>query len=517
MRYNRLEMIERQSSIVRNHAFQLIGLGLFALLIRILAGTLIHFDGLYGQDPYAYYDYAQDLAQALAAGQQPPPFFWPLGYPLLVVVGSLFTGWRPLAGQLISIIAGASVAPLVYLLVLEIRPRAQAGALAAGLLAATAGQLTLSSLSVMADTAALAWATLSAWAMLRYLRFPTAGWLGLAAFSLGWAVITRWVYGLVVLPWAAAAVFSWRTAGWPWSRRFSHMGLAVLVGGLILGLQFLLSIGQPEAFTGDLQVYSWSPANAWQRTVTNPDGTFHYEWPAAIFYARPMLHPSYVVPLLFPFWLLGVAVFWHDRRRLAAQGILILGWVLVIYVFLAGVPWQNWRFPLSFFPPLLVLIGMGFQAAWHWLARSKTSKRPRVSLLIGWMVLCIIWTLVWSMRDVRNFASWANERVAAAQWTEAQLPPEATVITSDLTLTLEHKTDLAVEEIYLLNESDLDHLLAEEPELFLLLNLENIANQWAGLSPAENLDWLHQHAELTKLGTWPPYTLFRIDSPDNHD
>ena len=51
----------------------------------------VPFDGLYGQDAYAYLDYAGALRTALLNGSPPPPFFWPIGYPLHIVAFSWLT------------------------------------------------------------------------------------------------------------------------------------------------------------------------------------------------------------------------------------------------------------------------------------------------------------------------------------------------------------------------------------------------------------------------------------------
>jgi 4-amino-4-deoxy-L-arabinose transferase-like glycosyltransferase len=185
---------------------------------------------------------------------------------------------------MVSILAGALIAPLVYLIVLEIEPRARQGGWVAGLLAATAAQLMLSSLSYMADAAGLAWLTLSALAMLRYTRTTALHWLALSAFALGWAVLTRWAFALAVFPWALAATLAWQQAGLPWTQRIRAAGLAVLIGGIVLGSQFLPGLGRGElAHTGDLEVVGWNPANAFKSTITNSDGTFHYERPVGLF------------------------------------------------------------------------------------------------------------------------------------------------------------------------------------------------------------------------------------------
>ena len=55
-------------------------LGLPIVIMGIV--TLRRFDGLYGQDAFAYYDYATGpLRAALLSLKLPPPFTWPPGSP----------------------------------------------------------------------------------------------------------------------------------------------------------------------------------------------------------------------------------------------------------------------------------------------------------------------------------------------------------------------------------------------------------------------------------------------------
>src|SRR5260370_30251322 len=76
----------------------------------LVALALTRFDGLYGQDSFAYFHYATGpLHQTLLHLQPPPPFFWPPGYPLLVAAMSVVVGIIPVAGQIVSIAAGVAV------------------------------------------------------------------------------------------------------------------------------------------------------------------------------------------------------------------------------------------------------------------------------------------------------------------------------------------------------------------------------------------------------------------------
>lgn len=175
------------------------GLLSLALFARVLLIWQTKFDGLYGQDPFAYLDYAAALKLSLARGEWPPPFFWPIGYPTLIIVFSLFLPFNS-AAQAVSVIASALAGVLTYLMTREIldgQPHATAAGLFAGLIIAFSGQMLISSLSVMSDAAGVFWASLSTFALTRFYRRRAKLWLALAGFALGWAIVTRWIFTLL--------------------------------------------------------------------------------------------------------------------------------------------------------------------------------------------------------------------------------------------------------------------------------------------------------------------------------
>jgi 4-amino-4-deoxy-L-arabinose transferase-like glycosyltransferase len=481
---------------------------LFALLVRVVAIQLTRldgrtpFDGLYGQDSFAYYGYALALRQALLAGELPPPFFWPMGYPLVIGWMSLFLGSGPAAGQWVSVLAGAGLAPLVYQLVGAYRPFAWRGGVVAGLLTAVAGQLLLSSVLVMADAVALFWATLSAWLMVRYVQRLSVRWLVGAAVAISLATLTRWVYGLLVLPWGMAAWLAWRQAGWGWWRMGWAAVTAVAIGLALLALQLAPDwVRGISSYTGDLQVYSWHVANAWRKEVVNGDGRFMYEYITAYFYARPAIHPAYIFPLLAPFWLLGL---WSIRRQQVALLVLLVGWVGVVYLFLAGVPWQNWRFPLTFFSPLLVLVGLG----WDWLWGRLAAQWRR--WLWVYTALALVGSLAWAVRDVGRFTVWANDRRDTAVAIAADLPADATLIAFDLTATLQQYTAVETHELFNLTDGELAQMVGSGTAVYLLLNPDNVRQQWVGKTPERHFSWLQTERTLTPIATYGPYVLYHI-------
>jgi len=474
-----------------------------ALAVRAAVRLVSGFDGLYGQDPFAYLGYAVRLHDALLAFQPPPPFFWPIGYPLLAALAMLVVGPHAAAAQLVSVLAGAAVAPLVYLLVREVDEDARAGALLAGAAAAVGAQLLLSSVSVMSDACGLAWVVLSALAMARFARRCEARWLAAAALALALAVLTRWVYALAALPWAVAAVLAWRQARVRLARAVAAAALAVGLGAAVLGGQFVWHArGAGPSHAGDLQVVRWDPANAVRATVRNSDGVFRYRYPIGLFYALPALHPAFLFPLLAPFLLLGVAALRTVPRPIA---LLLAGWLATVWVFLAGIAWENPRFSLALLAPLLCLLGLGGERALRW--RPARGARAAVA---GVCALGLAGMLAWAIRDLRALVAAKDASVAVSRWAAAALPPGATLLTFGLTETAAYYTSVDAVELYNETPATLPRRACGPRRAYLLLDEAAVATQWAGLAPHVNFLWLREHAGLERIGQRGGYTLWRL-------
>src|SRR6266542_5546821 len=184
----------------RRAALLIAGVALAAALAARLAWP---FDGLYGQDAFAYFRYARALWPWLLRGEPLPIYYWPAGYPLLVALALPLAGWGSAAGQAVSILAGAGAAGLTYLLSRALLPDAPGDRLAAwvgGLAVALSGAVLRANLTVMSDALAMACCAAALWAMARYTRTWYWPWLAGAAVALAWAIITRWICGLLAIP-----------------------------------------------------------------------------------------------------------------------------------------------------------------------------------------------------------------------------------------------------------------------------------------------------------------------------
>lgn len=492
-----------------------------ALVIRAAVIVLWRFDGLYGQDPFAFFGQALALTERLPQGQPPPTdFVWPNGFPLTVALAMFVLGKTALAGQIVPLLSGALLPPLAYLLSRDLFPAGghRAGLLA-GLIIAVAGQPILSSVVVMSDMPSLLWATLAAWLVVRLSRRPDqARWYLLAGAVFGLAVFSRWLYALMApaLSLYVVAVLR-RDRG-----RWWLPGLSVLSGAAILGPQLWLSLQKPEGLFGHHWLTGWRPLNFFERQFDTLDGHYLYRFPVGVFYAQPAGHPAYIFPIL------GLASFWGLWRLWQTKNwgalILLVGWLAPAYLFLAGIPYENFRYGLLHYMPLVLLTGYGLSDIWErWPALSarlaETSRGPVSAIARAlrsqvWLqaifALSLLGMLAWAYPMVRNFVTLVNDSKALARQVEQHLPEDATLLTFGLTLTLQHYTQVNTLEIYYLDDTSLDELTRSQPSLYLLLDPQNIETQWQGKIPSLNYHWLQEHTSLTEIDTFPPFVLFEV-------
>ncbi|MDQ4077656.1 MAG: hypothetical protein M3220_15595 [Chloroflexota bacterium] len=482
------------------------------LLVIVPVGMLVvmhNFNGLYGQDAYAYYDYATGpLLDNLVSLQLPPRFHWPPGFPLLVVLTTIITGITPLAGQVVSLLAGGMVPVLTALLARELMPyRADRLFLLAGLFVALNGQLWQSSAVVMADTVALAAGTLGMVALARYRHRTRAPWLALAAGAFAWAIFTRLAYILVALPATIYALFLLVRL----SRRqaLQHAAMATTVVLLILGPMIMTTVGdllRPDheflSFAAAGETYKWHPLNALQREHLTADGLLSYRLPNGLYYAIAPARSFYLSPLLALLILPGLLTIWQHRN--AARLLLLVGWPTTVYLFHAGTAWQNFRFTLAYLPPLAILAAAGASTV-------ITMVRGRArGLFTLYLVTGLAWMAIGGVILTRGFIEAMQVHVDTVHWVESAIPPNARLITFELALLFEHESTLDIQQIFFLTPSKMANLLDDNRPTYLLLDVDGAESQWQDRSPAQNFHWLRDGPGLREVGKRGPHTLFVV-------
>ncbi len=475
-------------------ALLLLTLFVGALLWRVSFITATGFDGLYGQDAYAYFDFGKLLAQ----GEPLPPFFWPLGYPLVLALGFKLFGLQAVVGQGISLVMGAALAPGGYWLarLTGCRPLS---ALIAGAVLLVCGQAVQSSMVLMSDIPALFWALMSSLCLLVTLRRGDLRWLIAAAVLLAFAVMTRWLYLTLIIPWGGIVL-----GDSDWRLRWKSLVLAAGIGLLILLPQLLFSLSNPYPALNHEFTRAWSPENALQRTFTGEQGAFTYEQMNVAFYARPLYEPYYLSPVFLPLVLFGA--FWLRRRSV---GWLLMGWCMLPYIFLVGIPSQNIRFALIGFPAVSVLAASGAEGL---LARFE----PQRLWLAGGVIVLVAVTGIFHMIHVsqpviETFLSNQQRDKAVVNWAARFVPPESRLYIFELTLPMQHYyPDRQIFELYYETPESLEAKWMPGEADYLLLNGWVVVNQWAGLSPQIAYHWLRDQRGLTQIGRKGNYTLFKV-------
>ena len=477
------------------------------MLLAVASGVIAYargFDGLYGQDAYAYFDYSVgSVRQSILQLAPLQPFFWPPGYPLLVALASLALGPTQLAGQVVSLLAGALVPVLTALLARELWPEERALALLAGGMVAVCGQLWQSSVVVMADTSGLALATFSAFALARYVRSGHRSWLIAASAAIAYATLARWIYGLVAIVFAMYMLSSKRV-------RLSHALGAIAIGAIILAptvgpplVGLLTHPAQPAAFAGNFQVYSWSPLNAFRRDFFTADGHLAYALPNGVYYAIAPANLAFLGPLL-ALWI--APGLWTARTWPRSTLILVIGWAAIVFVFHAGAPWQNFRFTLAYLPPLAILSAAGILFVWRRIGSTDwLSSALAVCVLLGMLVSAAA-----AVRLVERFIDSKDQELALVRWVQSQTPPGAQLFTFGPTLAFRHYSSLPTFDLFDLTPSQVARIVARSSPDYVLVDRTSIEVQWLNQAPWTNFRALNEGPGLTELGTAEGYTLFEV-------
>jgi hypothetical protein len=351
--------------------------------------------------------------------------------------------------------------------------------------------------------------------------------------------MTRWQYAALALPWGLVCLWLWHKQG-VWRQRWKHGALGVGVGLFLLTPQIIYTAQHPDPAFSHEWLQGWSPANAFGRDFVTADGTFHYDLSIGAYYLAPLTSPYYLNTLFVPLIAFGaifvvVTICYSGARRRpnaslevrteflpSEKGsvtkaptpitILLFGWVIMQYGFLAGIPYQNIRFPLSFFPPLIVLGGLGLAWLLSSLARLQTPLRiGLIAVVVGTITYGLITTGSVASGLISGFVANKDRDLAAVRWAESLiLEPSATIYTLDLALTVEHYSTLRPVQIYYETPTSMAARLPGDLPAYALFNVSATENQWQGKTPWLIYHWLLDQPGMSEIGQYNVYTLYRV-------
>ncbi|MCQ3932899.1 MAG: hypothetical protein DPW16_20815 [Chloroflexi bacterium] len=513
---------------------------LLALAVRLRLRDAFTFDGLYGQDAFAYFEYGQEVREAVREIRTPGPMYWPLGFPILLAAGFAIGGENEQVAQNLVLGLSAVIPVLVYSFTIDVLPLigwskkdGRITGFTSALILIFSGQVLQSSVVVMADIPALFWATLSLWALGRYFQKSNDkqrhGWIALAAFALAMATITRWLYGVLAIPYALSCMVWWRQR-----KRGQILALslhnpnpfwwdgmiAVVVGILVILPQLLHSRSNPVAVIDHAWLRDWNIENALKKEFETPDGSFSYDEVVARYYAKAAYDGWYVHPIFTAAMGVGFLILlrktWRNRPS-AALFVLLVGWAVAVYGFLAGIPYQNVRFSLAYILPLVILAGIGVA----WICE-KIQSLSSVSLLRpislaaqGFIVLGVLIAAESPRPKAQDMVAWLVERkdedYGAVEWTASTIPDGSTVYVLELWPMMRHYVpQVRTVQIYYETPQSMKQRLSEDRPAYLLLDMWAINHQWTGENPAEIYMTLAEEPGLFRVGHYGNYALYQV-------
>jgi 4-amino-4-deoxy-L-arabinose transferase-like glycosyltransferase len=529
------------------------------LLLAATSGLLIYllsafpFDGLYGQDSYAYYYQARELWDGIWG--TPPPdwpfvseglYHWPVGYHLHIMAGFLLTGESPTGGRLITLIMAALVPVLVAILTQAVwRKATQLQAVTAGVIAGIVMLLTgvysRASLTLMADVPSIFWTTLGACCLLR--AWPIDGstremdrrriaWAISCGAALGISILGRYISALLVVP-MILYIISWywkrrrKSTGGLARKRFILPGIALLSGICALVPQLIYTLSQTVRPVDTSGAIIWQLGNFLRTTLSGPDGTATFMHPMAGFYfADPLFQVSagFLSPLYLP--ALGLGIVALIRARSWGPLLLLAGWWLIPATFFSGGLYQAHRFIIMYLPPLAILIGIGAATALGSLVTAaRTPRRPAGVILVLVNIALLASLAAGSIQSWRSTYRQAAElasikagelniveaaqRAVASERIPGQLKPKAVVF--GISAALYHYTGWKILDIYNHGQEEIETFLAGDAPRLVVIPETSMATQWAGTPSGERWRWLRSHYNLIERESAGEYEIYLVE------
>ncbi len=485
---------------------------LFALVLTAVSFARVAlvvnsgFNGLIGQDAYAYFGYVVDsLVVDGALVFPPPPFPFPPGYPYLVAAGVLVLGPAPWVGQLLSFSAGLLAAIFTTVLAQRVWPGRPWLAVTAGLLVALNGHLGRASMLVMSDACGLAAATASVLLVMEYRRSGRAPWLVTAAAAAAVAILCRWAMGLVAVPvtlYALAALVRL-----PRGRALAHAAAAAVATLIVLSPVLVEYGSATPSFMVDFEAARWNPAHAFQRTTVSTEGTQTFAVPPAVYYAVAPAHPSVLAPIMTLFLLPGLwAAVGAIRSRSGPwrEVALVVGWAMVVLVFLGGIALRNPRFTLTYLPPLAMLAAFGV-----WRVGELVPSRQRLIAAVA--VLGVGWTAIGGWLYTVDLIRQKAHHLQIVRWVESLVEDDARLITFWYTATFRFESEIETIELFDLDHRAIRAVVDEGRPAYLLVDVDAIEDQWRERSPVSNYGALQRDPGLELIATHDGLSLFIVD------
>lgn len=361
------------------------------------------FNGLYGQDAYAYLLHAREWKVFFLGGNTPGSFFWPPNYSIVSGFLGIILQSEIYALQLVSVGSLIGTAWIVDKWIsrayhIENHTRIAFVTLAI-LLSPYLFRLGQQSMS---DMLAMFFLTASFYHLWNYLKTDSIKSLILWSLFSAFAITTRYPAVIILLP--ALVYVGFRLMS---KRQFGKFVVGLLPGLIPLSFAILWKL-KTGGINNDIQnviLEGLRFSNFLKTEFHNADGSSSYMLPNLLFNLSVAIHPGtfFLGLALLPFSFTGLK---RDRFRL-----ILLTSILVYALFLSGIPFQNSRVMTFSFP----LVVMFLYPAFLRLTSLFESKKAPLKVVFS---LCVFVQIALCARAMQPSVSYNYFERELVSWVE---------------------------------------------------------------------------------------------------
>ncbi len=342
---------------------------LAAPVILLILVRILGFDGLFGQDTYAYTKYSEDLRSLCTKGIKPGFFFWPPGYSLSSFL--LFFLPAHVSLQFISTLSLSGCLFYLYRLILHSYPGTSAHHVIAYLFLFCLGAPYFLRNAIVNSSDMLACFCIcgSVYHSLTFKNKNLAIDLILFFIYFAYGVITRYLVFLVILPYFLDLLYAL------FNLKFKKEYVLALIPILLCGLLYAYCKGLNLHFLNHQALETWNIKYYFSKTINSPEGQLNYMFPNIIFSLYPFFHPGFC-------YLGFLFLFFSNIKLKRNTATLHFISIAMFILFIAGNYFQNPRHLLVIYPLVLISIYPGYEKVSRFLSTKKLGIIFTVMLII---------------------------------------------------------------------------------------------------------------------------------------
>lgn len=477
-----------------------------SLFIKLIILSVYKFDGFYGQDSYAYYDYSKSFIDSVNNFSLPPNFYFPVGFYLLTYIFNILTfGNTSIASLCVSLISNSLIPPVTFLLSYELiknyfdERETRLISILSGILLCFSGSFIQAGIVIMSDSPGLFLALTSLYFLIKYSDTNKLIYSVLSFSFLSFSIITRYINVLFIPLFILAIIMQYKSLK---KVNYKHLILSLLIASVISlpQMYYIFKYGisylRPEEGSGQWTT-QWSLLNFFRKDFFIADGSFRYSLMNSIYYAAVIFHPMNFL-IFGVFFFTGtyfIMINWYRSIFLY----LIL-WILIFYIFLAGMPLQVSRYTLVYFPPVAVISSIGF-------FKMKVIY-PYRKIIFAFLLLILFSS---GMYRINNFIGQKNRDLKVVEYVNNNLKRNSTLFSFFITGTINHYSPKKSLEMYYYNSSRIKEIIdSSGTDVYFIIPENVIINQWRGLTLEQTFNFVKANYNPVKINEFDIYSVYCI-------